>query len=85
MPRLWLDRYYTNVLLGGIIWGSSAFLIFPEDSLLHQMILLLFLFAIGFSSLGVLAAKRDLLLALCTGDVWTSALASLFHRRCTLQ
>ena len=59
--KLWLDRYYTNVLLGGIIWGSSAFLIFP-DNLLHQMILLLFLFAMGFSSLGVLAAKRDLLL-----------------------
>lgn len=60
--NLWLDRYYTNVLLGGIIWGSSALLIFPEGNLLHQMILLLFLFAMGFSSLGVLAAKRDLLL-----------------------
>lgn len=61
--KLWLDRYYTNVLLGGIIWGSSAFLIFPDANLMHQMILLLFLFAMGFSSLGVLAAKRDLLLA----------------------
>ena len=60
--KLWLDRYYTNVLLGGIIWGSSAFLIFPESDLLYQMILLLFLFAIGFSSLGVLASKQDLLL-----------------------
>ena len=59
---IWLDRYYSNVLISGIIWGSSAFLIFPENSLINQMILLLFLFAIGFSSLGVLAAKRDLLL-----------------------
>ena len=59
---IWLDRYYSNVLVSGIIWGSSAFLIFPENSLINQMILLLFLFAIGFSSLGVLAAKRDLLL-----------------------
>ncbi len=59
---IWLDRYYSNVLISGIIWGSSAFLIFPETDLLNQMILLLFLFAIGFSSLGVLAAKRDLLL-----------------------
>ena len=61
--RLWLDRYYSNVLISGIIWGSSAFLLFPESDLVHQMILLLFLFAIGFSSLGVLATKSDLLLA----------------------
>ena len=59
---LWLDRYYTNVLLSGIIWGSAAFLIFPDTALLNQMIVLLFLFAIGFSSLGVLATKSDLLL-----------------------
>lgn len=59
---LWLDRYYTDVLVSGIIWGSSAFLLFPESNLNNQMILLLFLFAIGFSSLGVLATKSDLLL-----------------------
>ena len=59
---IWLDRYYTNVLLSGIIWGSAAFLIFPDTSLLNQMLVLLFLFAIGFSSLGVLATKSDLLL-----------------------
>ncbi len=61
--KLWLDRYYTNVLLSGIIWGSSALLLFPESDLFGQMILLLFLFAIGFSSLGVLATKRNLLLS----------------------
>lgn len=59
---VWLDRYYTNVLINGIIWGSSAFLIFPPDQIMNQMIVMLFLFAIGFSSMGVLAAKEDLLL-----------------------
>jgi diguanylate cyclase (GGDEF)-like protein/PAS domain S-box-containing protein len=59
---LWLDRYYTDVLVSGIIWGSSAFLLFPETNILNQSILLLFLFAIGFSSLGVLATKSDLLI-----------------------
>ncbi|TET88430.1 MAG: EAL domain-containing protein, partial [Sulfurovum sp.] len=59
---IWLDRYYSNVLISGIVWGSSAFLIFPETDFLNQMILILFLFAIGSSSLGVLAAKSDLLL-----------------------
>ncbi len=60
--NIWLDKYYTNILLNGIIWGSSAFLIFPESSLMNQMIVMLFLFAIGFSAMGVLASKRDLLL-----------------------
>ena len=60
--NIWLDRYYSNVLISGIIWGSSAFLMFPEAALSSQVILLLFLFAMGFSSLGVLATKSDLLL-----------------------
>lgn len=59
---LWLDRYYTDVLVSGIIWGSSAFLLFPENSLSNQAILLLFLFTVGFSSLGVLATKSDLVI-----------------------
>ncbi len=65
--KIWLDRYYTNAVLSGIVWGSSALLIFPETQLVYQMILLLFLFAIGFSSLGVLAAKQDLLLIYVLG------------------
>ena len=59
---IWLDKYYTNILINGIIWGSTAFLMFPETNLMHQMIVMLFLFAIGFTAMGVLASKRDLLL-----------------------
>ena len=59
---IWLDKYYTNILLSGIVWGSAAFLVFPESNLLNQMIVILFLFAIGFSAMGVLASKQDLLL-----------------------
>lgn len=59
---IWLDKYYTNILIYGIIWGSSAFLMFPESSLINQMILLFFLFAIGFTAMGVLASKHDLLI-----------------------
>lgn len=61
--QLWLDKYYTNILLTGTIWGSAAFLMFPENDLMNQMIVMLFIFAIGFSSMSVLASKRDLLLA----------------------
>ncbi len=59
---IWLDKYYSNTLISGIVWGSSAFLMFPESGLLNQMVVLFFLFAIGFSSMGILASKRDLLL-----------------------
>ncbi|MEA3373186.1 MAG: bifunctional diguanylate cyclase/phosphodiesterase [Campylobacterota bacterium] len=60
--RLWLHRYYTNVMISGIVWGSSAVLMFPAENLINQMVVLLFLFAISFTSMGVLASKRDLLL-----------------------
>ncbi|MBT8348495.1 MAG: EAL domain-containing protein [Sulfurovum sp.] len=60
--NIWLDKYYTNTLLSGIVWGSSAFLMFPESGLLNQMTVLFFLFAIGFSAMGILASKTDLLL-----------------------
>jgi len=59
---IWLDKYYTNILLNGIIWGSAAFLMFPASNLMNQMIVMLFLFSIGFSAMGVLASKKDLLL-----------------------
>jgi len=59
---IWLDKYYTDTLIGGIIWGSSAFLMFPASSLLNQMLLVFFLFAVGFTAMGILASKRDLLI-----------------------
>jgi len=59
---VWLDKYYTNILIYGILWGSSAFLMFPESNMLNQMILLFFLFAIGFTGMGILASKHDLVL-----------------------
>lgn len=60
--KTWLDKYYTNTLINGIVWGSSAFLLFPSSNLLNQMILIFFLLAIGFAAMGILAAKIDLLL-----------------------
>jgi len=75
---IWLDKYYTNILLSGIIWGSSAFLIFPESNLMNQMIIMLFLFAIGFSAMGVLASKRDLLLTYVLAT-YTPLIARLFY------
>jgi diguanylate cyclase (GGDEF)-like protein len=59
---IWFDKYYTYTLINGIIWGSSAFLLFPTSSLLNQMILIFFLLAIGFAAMGILASKIELLL-----------------------
>ncbi len=60
--NIWLDRYYADTLINGIVWGSSAFLLFPQTGLLNQMILVFFLFVVGFSAMGVLASKKDLLI-----------------------
>ena len=61
--KLWLHKYYTNVFLNGVVWGSSAILLFPEGNLMGEMVIVVFLFAISFTTMGVLASKRDLLLA----------------------
>ena len=31
--KLWLHRFYTNVLISGAVWGSSAILLFPAENL----------------------------------------------------
>lgn len=61
--KIWLHKYYTNVLVSGIVWGSSAVLLFPESDLIAQLIIVLFIFTISFTSVGVLASKKELLLA----------------------
>jgi diguanylate cyclase (GGDEF)-like protein/PAS domain S-box-containing protein len=58
--HLYLDRYYTDVLASGLVWGSAAFLIFPAANVINQVIVLLFLIAIGFSSMGMLASRKTL-------------------------
>lgn len=60
--KIWLHKYYTNVLISGVVWGSSAFLLFPSGDRVGQMTLVLFLFAVSFTSMGSLASKKSLLL-----------------------
>ncbi len=59
---LWMHRFYSDVLLSGLVWGSSAILIFPEGDIMSQMIIILFIFAMSYTSMGNLAAKAELLL-----------------------
>ena len=61
--RIWLDRYYTDILASGLVWGATAFLIFPSTGISNQLIVLLFLISIGFTSMGVLASQKMLLFA----------------------
>ncbi len=58
----WLDKYYTDTLLNGIVWGSSAFLIFPTGNMTNQLLLIFFLYAVGFLAMGVFASKKDMLI-----------------------
>lgn len=60
--KLWMHRFYSDVLLSGLVWGSSALLMFPEGDIMSQMIIILFIFAMSYTSMGNLAAKAELLL-----------------------
>ncbi len=60
--KIWVDRFYSDTLVSGVIWGSTAILMFPTGDIMSQMIIVIFIFAISFSSMGNIAAKAGLLL-----------------------
>lgn len=56
----WKWRFHRELLLNGLIWGFSAILLFPED-LTYQYMLIIFLLAVTFTSIGYLAQQIWLL------------------------
>ena len=57
----WIDNYYLGVLLSAVVWGSGAFLVFADHDLFRQIIMILFLLIVGFSTSGLLYSKKDML------------------------
>ena len=62
----WLHHYYIDVILSGIVWGSSAFLLFPTDNFTGQIIVIVFVFAVSFTTISSLSSKFMLLLLYLT-------------------
>lgn len=60
--KIWRHKFYSDVLISGCIWGSSAILMFPTGDIMNQMIIVIFIFAISFTSMGNLTAKLELLI-----------------------
>ena len=60
--KKWLHHYYIDVLSSGVIWGSSALLLFPENDMVGQAVVIVFIFAVSFATLSSLASKFMLLL-----------------------
>lgn len=60
--KIWIHRFYSDVLVSGILWGSTAILMFPTGDIMNQMIVIIFIFTISFTSMGYIAAKDGLLL-----------------------
>ena len=60
--HIWLHHYYIDVITTGAIWGSSALLLFPKEDFMGQIIVVIFIFAISFSTMSYLASKFILLL-----------------------
>ena len=59
--KIWTHTFYSDVLLTSVIWGSSAILLFPSGDTMNIMIMILFIFAISFTSMGNFTAKSELL------------------------
>ncbi len=58
----WLHHYYIDVISSGVIWGSSALLLFPEENFMGQITVIVFIFAVSFATLSSLSSKFILLL-----------------------
>lgn len=52
----WLVRFNLGVILSGLLWGSTAFLLFPTGNVLHQMFLLLILAGMSAGAVSTLSA-----------------------------
>jgi len=61
---IWKHRFFADTLISGVLWGSSAILIFPHTSN-FQMILILFMFMSSFIAMTNLASNFQLLLLYC--------------------
>ena len=61
--RVWLHRYYTYVLISGGVWGSAAFLLFPQTNTLNQMIVVLFIIGLTSTAVGIISAKWYLVIS----------------------
>jgi PAS domain-containing protein len=61
--RVWLHRYYTCVLISGGVWGSAAFLLFPQTNTLNQMIVVLFIIGLTSTAVGIISAKWYLVIS----------------------
>ena len=59
--QTWLNRYYTDVLVSGLVWGAAAWLLFPATGITVQLFVLFLLMTIGWISMGLLASKKWLL------------------------
>ncbi|WP_345984725.1 EAL domain-containing protein [Sulfurimonas sp. HSL-1656] len=60
---LWLHRYYTYILIGGGLWGSTALLLFPQHEILYQMVVVLFILGLTATALGIISASWELVVA----------------------
>jgi len=65
---VWLTRFRLGVLLGGLIWGSAGFIMFPADHPQHQMFLIFML--TGMTAGGVISYAADMF----SGIVFSAAI-----------
>jgi len=62
--KIWKHRFFADTLISGVLWGSTAILIFPHIPS-FQIILVLFMFMASFIAMTNLASNFQLLLLYC--------------------
>jgi len=60
--RLWLHVQLVGAALSGVVWGSAAVLLFPSDSMAHQVFVAFMLAGMSAGGIGVLAARLEVAL-----------------------
>ncbi len=62
-PRRWANRYTLGAGLAGLCWGVAGTLLFPTDSVVHQMLLMLVLAGMSAGAMPFLSAVPGTYLA----------------------
>lgn len=73
--RFWNQMYFIGSVLAGCVWGSTALLLFPLNSLAHQLFVAFVLAGMSAGSVSVLAPRIEV----CLGFLLPTLLPLFFH------
>ena len=58
-PSRWLRFYLVGVVLAGVVWGSTAVFLFPQESLAHQIFVVFILAGMSAGGVTILSSRLE--------------------------